>query len=115
MPKRNEACVFCRIAARKVPATYYYETGDVIAIKNIRPFTPVHVLVIPIKHIAEITSLEDADMRVVKEMMFVMKKLIRDFQLDTKGYRVVINGGGAQEIQHLHLHLMGPVAVDRAM
>ncbi|HKZ34697.1 MAG TPA: HIT domain-containing protein [Patescibacteria group bacterium] len=115
MPKRNEACVFCRIAARKLPATHYYETKDVIAIKNIHPFTPVHVLIVPTKHIAEITSLEDEDIRTVKEMMFVIKKLVRDFQLDTKGYRVVINGGGAQEIQHLHLHLMGPVAVDRAM
>lgn len=108
-------CIFCKIVKKELPATYYFESKDVIAIKNIRPVTPIHILIMPSKHIEEMFKIDDQDKVIIGEMAQVLKQIIAEFKLENKGYRLVANGGGANEIKHLHWHLMGPISISRSL
>ena len=101
-------CIFCKIAKHEMPKEFTYESEQVMAFPDIHPLRPVHLLVIPKKHIPDFTDLA-AEKEVFWEMKEVLQKLIKDNGLDTKGYRIGVNGGGAQLIDHLHFHILGPV------
>lgn len=115
MPNGKTECIFCKVAGKKLPGTFYHESENVVAVKNINPVTPVHILIMPVKHITEMYAVEDADLPIISEMVQVIKKLIKEFNLEQKGYRITVNGGGANEIEHLHWHLMGPVSINRGL
>ena len=100
-------CIFCKIAKHEMPKEFTYESENVMAFPDIYPLRPIHLLVLPKKHIEDFVDFEDQ--KVWEEMQTVIKKLIKENKLDKNGYRLGVNGGGAQIIDHLHIHILGPV------
>lgn len=100
-------CIFCKIANKEVPKEFAYEDDDVMVFPDIHPVRPVHLLVMPKIHIKELTEVTDESM--FGKLMKVTQKMIKDNGLDTKGYHLMVNGGGAQIIDHFHIHITGPV------
>lgn len=100
-------CLFCKIAAGQIPAKSVYRDDAVLAIEDINPQAPVHLLVMPVKHHANIGELADADESVLlAKLIGVATKLGRDRGGD--GYRLVLNTGpdGGQTVDHLHVHVL---------
>lgn len=103
------SCIFCKIAAGEIPSKKVYEDDAVVAIRDIEPQSPVHVLVIPKKHIAGVNELAPEDEAVVGHAYSVISKIVKDLGVDQTGYRVVVNSGrdGQQSVPHLHFHILG--------
>jgi histidine triad (HIT) family protein len=101
-------CLFCRIAAREVPATKVYEDDLVVAIRDIGPQAPTHILVMPLAHIGSAADLTEADAPLLGRLFAVAADLARREGLDG-GWRLVANVGpdAGQSVGHLHLHLLG--------
>ena len=101
-------CIFCRIARGDIPSQKVYEDDEILAFKDIRPLAPVHVLVIPKRHIASLAELEAADAGLLGRIMVAAPKIAAE-QGAADGFRTIINTGrdGGQEVYHLHLHLIG--------
>ena len=104
-----EDCIFCKIIAGEIPSSKVYENEYVYAFKDIAPAAPVHILVIPKKHIQNITQVQPEDMVYVTEAVKAIQKIVKDEGIDETGYRTVINTGkdGGQTVEHLHFHVLG--------
>jgi histidine triad (HIT) family protein len=102
-------CLFCGIIDGKVKGSIVYQDDSVVAFKDIRPQAPVHVLIVPRKHIPSLGDLEPADGRVVTAIFAAARKLADDLAIASTGYRVVVNCGAdaGQTVWHLHYHLLG--------
>lgn len=102
-------CVFCKIVGGELPADIRYQDEKLIAFPDINPLTPVHLLIIPKKHIASLVELSDAESFLVGDMARVANLLAIREGIAEKGYRLVINCGrqGGQGMAHLHMHLLG--------
>jgi len=105
----ENACVFCNIVAGKIPATILYQDDKVVAIRDINPQTPTHVLVMPKEHIPSLVELDDKERDLASLLIFTAKEIARSEGVDEMGYRIVINCReyGGQAVPHLHLHLLG--------
>lgn len=99
-------CIFCQIRDKKIPKEFTYEDEDIMVFPDIRPIKPVHLLIIPKKHIPDFTALDD-DVLLAK-IRRVILKMVRAQEVENSGYRIVVNAGGAQAIDHLHFHLTAP-------
>lgn len=101
-------CLFCRIVANQIPSNRVYEDEQVIAFKDIHPKAPVHLLLIPRKHIVSLAHLQPEDAGLMGHMMLLLPKLAEQAGLKS-GFRTQIHtgAGGGQEVFHLHLHLLG--------
>lgn len=101
-------CLFCKIAAGEIPCTKVYEDDKVIAFHDIDKKAPVHVLIIPKKHIVSVAETAEEDMGIFADIMQAAKKLADEFGLKD-GFRLVANTGkdGGQSVPHLHFHLLG--------
>lgn len=101
-------CIFCKIVAGQIPAKKVHEDDELLAFHDIHPWAPVHVLIIPKRHIVSMAEVTDADAGLLGRMMALSPKLMRDLGV-TNGFRHLINTGadGRQEVMHLHLHVMG--------
>ena len=101
-------CIFCKIVAGQIPAKKVHEDDELLAFHDIHPWAPVHVLIIPKRHIVSMADVTDADAGLLGRMMALSPKLMRELGV-VNGYRHVINTGadGRQEVMHLHLHVMG--------
>ncbi len=99
-------CVFCKIANKEIGATIEYEDEKFVVFHDIHPKSPVHLLLIPRKHIPSIDHVEQNDLQLMGEFILLAQKVARSKQL--KGYKLMINVGreGGQEVDHLHLHLL---------
>jgi histidine triad (HIT) family protein len=109
-PKQIKAdCVFCRIAAGEIPAKILYRDDEVFAFPDINPLTPVHILVVSVKHIGSLVDMADAETPLVGKMVRVANQLAREQGIFKSGYRLTINNGAdaGQLVSHLHIHLMG--------
>ena len=104
-----DACLFCRIVAGEIPATVVHETPDTVAFRDINPRAPVHVLVIPRRHLSSIAELEAPDLELAGRLLLVAGEVARQEGIADRGYRVISNIGawGGQTVDHLHLHVMG--------
>ena len=104
----SQRCIFCRIAAKDVPAGIVHEDEDVVAFRDLSPQAPTHVLVIPKRHVASLSDMAEADAALLGAMMLAAKKIALAAGL-TGGYRVVTNSGpdGGQSVSHFHLHVLG--------
>lgn len=100
-------CIFCKIANKEIPKEFTYEDEDVMVFPDINPVRSIHLLIVPKKHVPELVAVDKPDM--FQKLFAISQKMIAEQGLEGKGYRVVINGGGAQVIDHLHVHLMGPI------
>jgi histidine triad (HIT) family protein len=105
----TDDCLFCRIAAGAIPATLVYETDAVLAFRDIGPKAPVHVLVIPRAHHADVAALADADPALAGELLAGVAAVTKAEGLGDGGYRVIFNSGahGGQEVPHVHAHVLG--------
>jgi histidine triad (HIT) family protein len=105
---RDPNCIFCRIIEKKIPATIVHEDEQAIAFKDLNPQAPVHLLIVPKKHIADIHSIAAADRERIGHLFFVAKTIASQNGLDRSGYRMVINNGidAGQTVFHVHLHLL---------
>jgi len=101
-------CLFCRIAAGEVPATRLHEDDLVIAIRDINPQAPTHVLILPVAHIASAADLGEDDAPLLGHLFAVAAEIARREDLG-EGWRLVTNVGrhGGQSVDHLHFHLLG--------
>ena len=106
-------CIFCKIAKGEIKTDFLYEDDEVMAFKDIHPVKPIHILVMPKEHIEDVLALEDPLLK--EKLLTVAQTMAESAELDDKGFRIVINGGGAQEIHHLHMHVMGPMGTDATM
>lgn len=104
----DPSCLFCKIVEKKIPAKIVYEDEYSIAFEDINPQAPVHALIVPKKHIADIHQITAADRELIGHLFFVVKTIASKNDLDKGGYRLVINNGidAGQVIFHLHLHLL---------
>ena len=98
-------CIFCKIRERVIPKEFTYEDEGVMVFPDIHPIKPVHLLVVLKKHVEDFLDVKPEDLNKLTD---TAKKLIKEKGLEGKGYRLGINGGGAQIIEHLHIHLMSP-------
>lgn len=101
-------CLFCRIAKGEIPSNKVYEDEEILAFKDIHPKAPVHLLIIPKKHIATLCDAQADDTPLLGRMLALAPRLAAD-QGATDGFRTIINTGrvGGQEVYHLHLHVLG--------
>ncbi len=101
-------CLFCQIAAGERPATIVYRGDDLIAIRDINPQAPTHILIIPIKHIVNLAEATVEDEGLIGRLMTAAREIAQQENLG-KGYRLVINNGtqAGQSVFHLHVHLLG--------
>ncbi|HEX2201721.1 MAG TPA: histidine triad nucleotide-binding protein [Longimicrobium sp.] len=101
--------IFSRIIDGEIPGTFVYQDDEVVAIRDINPAAPVHVLVIPRKPIPSVADLEEGDVQLAGRLLLVAKKIAEQEGLAERGYRVVINTGqeGGQTVPHLHVHVIG--------
>jgi histidine triad (HIT) family protein len=102
-------CLFCRIAAKEIPALVIYEDELVMAFRDINPQAPVHVLLIPKGHVASVREIEEAHPLVAGRLLRVARDVAQQEGVAESGYRLVANTGGdaGQAVPHLHLHLLG--------
>jgi len=102
-------CLFCRIANHQSPAKIIHEDDSVVVIEDIHPQAPVHLLVIPRKHLVSLKEAAADDEAVLGKLHLVAAKVARERGLNAQGYRTVINNGtgAGQSVFHLHVHVLG--------
>lgn len=102
-------CVFCSIVGGSIPAEIVFEGENVIAFRDINPAAPVHVVIIPKKHIDPMEDLSEEDYSVIPEIYMAARAIAAQEGIDASGYRILTNHGpdSGQEVEHLHFHLLG--------
>lgn len=102
------ACLFCQIVARRSPADIEYEDDEVLAFRDIYPKAPIHLLIIPKRHIESVMALEDADAATVGRLALAARRIGEAKGLAERGYRLAIHCGpeGGQLVYHLHMHFL---------
>ena len=102
-------CLFCKIVNREIPSEFLYEDDDYVVFRDINPAAPVHLLLVPKRHIRSINDLTADDQSIVGGVFAVAKEMAKKEGVNESGYKLLFNveKGGGQEIFHLHLHLLG--------
>jgi len=103
------SCIFCKIIDKKIPADIVYEDADILAFRDAHPIAPVHILVIPKKHIASVADISEKDTLLMGKLVATAKKIAEDLKISENGYKLLFRVGehGGQEVGHIHLHLIG--------
>jgi histidine triad (HIT) family protein len=102
-------CLFCKIAHGQMDTTFLYENDHLVVFRDINPHAPVHLLIVPKRHIRGINDITDTDNAILAEMIQTAKQMAKMENVDASGYKLLFNveKGGGQVIFHLHLHLIG--------
>jgi histidine triad (HIT) family protein len=102
-------CIFCRIIKKELPADVVYEDPSVVAFKDIHPQAPVHLLIVPRKHISRIMEIKPEDAGVVADIHKAIQALAQKNSVHETGFRIAVNNGpnAGQAVDHLHYHLIG--------
>lgn len=110
-------CIFCKIIEGKIPSNRVYEDENVFAFHDIQPQAPVHVLVVPKKHVVSVADVSAADSSVFQHVFVGAQKVSELLSLKTNGFRTVFNTGrhGCQSVFHLHLHVLGGTQLGASM
>lgn len=110
-------CLFCRIIAGQIPATIVYQDEDLIAIRDIAPQAPTHILVMPIRHLDSLAEAQSSQAGLMGALLLAAAQIARQEGVAERGYRVVINtrAEGGQTVGHLHVHLLGGRLMGGAM
>lgn len=103
----DKNCIFCKITRGEITKEFEYEDKNIVAFSDITPARPVHILFVPRIHIEDFNDITDQN--ILDSVRKGVQKVIADKKLMGKGYRVLVNGGGAQIINHLHFHLLSPM------
>lgn len=104
-----EDCIFCKIINKQIPSDIVYEDSEIIAFKDIQPVAPIHILIVPKKHIPSVMQLTEEDQELIGKIYSVAQKLAVEFNVDKEGFRIVTNCGenAGQTVKHIHFHLLG--------
>ena len=102
-------CLFCKIINKEINNDILFEDDDVLAFRDINPQAPIHILIIPKKHISTINDLQQEDETLTGKIILTAQSLAKQENIDENGYRLVFNcnSDGGQEVYHIHLHLLG--------
>jgi histidine triad (HIT) family protein len=105
----KQDCVFCRIATHELPATVVHEDEHTIAFRDLDPRAPLHVLIIPKRHVGSVNDVSDADAMLMGRLFVAARHIAAAEGVAERGYRVVMNTGNeaGQSVAHAHLHLLG--------
>ena len=103
-----EDCIFCKIIKGEIPSTKVYEDEEILAFNDVNPAAPIHILVVPKKHIESLAHLEKEDEALVGRIYGVINKIAEEQGVKNDGFRVIVNCGknGGQEVMHLHFHIL---------
>lgn len=103
-------CIFCKIAGKEINSEFVYEDDSVVAFRDMNPQAPQHILIVPKKHVKNVTEFGQADKELAAHIFVdVVPKIAEDIGVAESGFRLVINTGdeGGQTVGHLHVHLLG--------
>jgi histidine triad (HIT) family protein len=105
----SQDCIFCKIINKEIPTEFLKENDELVVFKDIHPLAPIHILIVPKKHIRSINDLSEEDRSAVSSLIMTAKEMAKQISVDKTGYRLFFNveKGGGQEVFHLHLHLIG--------
>ena len=103
-----EDCIFCKIIKGEIPSEKVYEDDEILAFKDIQPAAPIHILVIPKKHISTLLEVAEEDSTLMAKIFQVINKIVKDLGIEKDGFRVIANCGkdSGQEVMHIHFHLL---------
>ena len=103
-----ENCVFCKIIKGEIPSEKVYEDDEIFAFKDINPVAPIHILVIPKKHIETLLEVTEEDSKLIAKIYMTINKIAKDLGIEKDGFRVVANCGrdSGQEVMHIHFHML---------
>lgn len=104
-----QGCLFCKIIKGEIPGKFVYKNKDLVAFHDINPKAPVHVLIVPMKHLESLREVKEKDRQLLGELMLAAQKIAVKLGIAKDGYRIVVNNGQAagQLVFHLHVHLLG--------
>ena len=102
-----EDCIFCKIIKKEIPKEFTYESDTLVVFPDINPSADVHLLIVPKEHIKAISEIGNEYGMLLTEVYQTVNKLVTQNNLGDDAYRVVVNGGKAQHVPHLHFHLLG--------
>lgn len=111
-------CIFCKIASHEIKSNIIYEDETMVVFPDIHPVSSVHLLIVPKEHIGEIREIKEGrekGKKIWEKILDVALRMIKKEKLEGKGYRLVINGGGSQVVNHLHAHLIGNISKDKSL
>ncbi len=110
-------CLFCKIIQKEIPSEITYQDDQITIFKDINPAAPVHLLIIPNKHIPSVQSMEEGDDLILGKLFSGAQKAAEDAGIAESGYRLIINSGpdGKQVIFHIHMHLLGGAEMKHPM
>lgn len=102
-------CIFCKIAKGEIETELLYKDEEIVAFCDIQAKAPIHILVIPTKHIPSLAEMEEGDYHLIGRIYQVIQQLAEEKGIQERGYRVVVNCNheGGQTVSHLHFHLLG--------
>ncbi len=105
----NEDCLFCKIVNGGIPADIVYEDDLVVSFRDISPQAPVHLLIVPRRHISVLNELNEEDKMLIGHLALTAQKLAVEQGIDESGYRIIMNcnAEGGQTVYHIHMHLLG--------
>ena len=106
-------CIFCKIIEKKIDANIVFENKEILAFKDINPLAPVHILIIPKKHIVSINDVSSEDVKLLGSMIIAARDIAKELNIAEDGYKLLFRTGkhGGQEVDHIHLHLIGGAAL----
>ncbi len=107
-----EDCVFCKIVKGEIPSKFLYQDDKIAVFPDKNPGAPIHILLVPKEHIADLT---DAPEEIISAINQKIKDFVKEGNFMEKGYRIVINGGTAKAVPHLHFHLLGEISKERTV
>jgi histidine triad (HIT) family protein len=102
------SCLFCKIVAKKIPSKIVYEDDNILAFEDINPQAPVHILVVPKKHISTSLEIQEEDNELIGQLFQVANKIAKDRRVAERGFRLVMNCNreAGQTVFHIHLHFL---------
>lgn len=102
-----DQCIFCKIIKKEIPKEFSYESENLVAFPDLNPSADTHILIVPKQHIGGISDLKSEHGSLLTEIYQAVNKLVAEKNLTNDAYRVVVNGGKAQHVPHIHFHLLG--------
>ncbi len=108
MSQHDPDCIFCKIAQGQIPAKKVFEDEDLMAFHDIHPKAPVHILLVPKRHLVSLIYTEPSDQTLLGKMLVLAPKIAAE-NGSPDGFKLIINNGkvGGQEVYHLHMHILG--------
>ena len=105
----EKGCIFCQIAHGQTDTEMLYQSDSLVVFKDINPHAPVHLLLVPKKHIRRVNDVSEADQGILAELILVAKQMAKEHGVARSGYKLIYNveRGGGQVVFHLHMHLIG--------